>query len=100
MDELQSLAGSQVSVRKGKATFSERHIIKTCFDKPYEVVFLEDGADISLPKTKSVKLDISKFVKKYIPEEYALSPEQQVEFNRRAYMEILEECSNLLQVKQ
>jgi hypothetical protein len=47
-----------------------------------------------------VKLDISKYVKKYIPEEFALSPEQQVEFNRRAYMEILEDCSNLLQVKQ
>ena len=74
--------------------------MKTCFDKPYEVVFLEDGADITLPKTKSVKLDISKFVKKYIPGEYALTPEQQEDFNQRAYMEILEECSKLLVVKR
>jgi len=51
-------------------------MLKNCFDKPYEVVFLEDGADISLPKTKSVKLDISKFVNKYIPSEYNMTPEK------------------------
>ena len=91
LDEIKSREDSK-SVLRAKAAISERQIAKTCFDKPYEVVFLEDGADISRPKTKRVKLDISKFVKKYVAEGYSITPEQQEEFNTRAYMEILNEC--------
>ena len=70
---------------------------------PFNVIFMKDGAKLKGAKVKSVKVDISKFIKKYrlkppkyiaeLPHEYL---QQQREFFERAYLELLEFCSNKL----
>jgi hypothetical protein len=61
---------------------------------------------MSDPDTKSIKVNISKFIKKYqlqAPKFIAKKPKsyinQQKVFNERAYLEILEECNKMFTVK-
>jgi len=74
--------------------------MKQVFENAYDVVFMVDGSNISSKKTVSIKLDISKFVKKYVSAEYHMTPENQEQFNERAYLEILEECSKHINAKK
>jgi len=100
-------ASGQVTQTEGSKSMSKtlnktlsKKSIKATFENPYEVIFVADGANVSLKSTKSVRLDISKYIMKYISSEFHMTPEKQEEFNKRTYLEIMEECSKHMTIKK
>ena len=70
---------------------------------PFNVIFMKDGTKLLDGKVKSIKVDISVFIKKYkikppkfiaeLPDDYIRT---QKTFFERAYLELLEYCSDKL----
>ena len=77
------------------------------WDKPFYAIMAQNGSEISDKRTKSIKLNLSKFIKKYqidppkfiarLPDEFIKS---QSKFFERAYMEILEYCNTHLDTRK
>ena len=83
---------------KSKST-KEKDIFSNLWQNPYHVIFVKDGSRMADPKTKSIKCDISKFIRKYLiepPKFIAKMPidyiESQRTFFERAYMEVIDFC--------
>tara|TARA_B110000285_G_C15048135_1_gene575482 strand:+ start:1073 stop:1369 length:297 start_codon:yes stop_codon:yes gene_type:complete len=71
------------------------------------VLFLENGASIKDPETKSFKLNVNKFINKYalkVSKFLSARPkallDAQERFNERAYAELLEACSDKINKKR
>ena len=65
--------------------------MRDAFGQGFEVVFAQNGLDIRNPKTKSVKLDISKFVLKY--DTGGMKDKERMLFEERTFLELLEEVA-------
>lgn len=71
------------------------------------MLFLENGANIKDPETKSFKLNVNKYINKYqlkVSKFLSSRPkalrEAQERFNERAYAELLEACSDKINKKR
>lgn len=80
-ESIRSVASIESKTSRLSVSGINAKILRELFDNPFEVIFVEDGKNISLPSTKSVKVDVSKFIKKYEAKEIKMSEEDQLEFN-------------------